>query len=64
MKNISLKILLGLFFICQTVIAQPVDPPADDDPPPAPINQWLFVLFLFAALYAFYILKNKISISK
>lgn len=65
MKNISLKILLGLFFLSQTIIAQPVDPPADDDPPASPIDQWIIALLLFAILYALYILKkHRFSTSK
>ena len=59
MKNLSYKLLLGLFLSSQYVLSQPIDPPADDDPPPVPINQWLIVLMITAFVYAFYVIRQK-----
>lgn len=64
MKNSSLKFLVGLFFISQLILSQPVDPPADDDPLPAPIDQWVIMLFLIAIVYGFSIIKRQKEINK
>ncbi len=45
--------------------AQPVDPPADPDPPAAPINNQIIWLAVVGIAFAYYILnKKKASFSK
>ena len=40
-------------------VAQPVDPPADDDPPASPINTKLIWLAVIGISFAFFYLKNQ-----
>ena len=40
-------------------VAQPVDPPADDDPPPSPINTNLIWLAVIGISFPFFYLKNQ-----
>ena len=51
-----LTLLLSLFSF--VAFAQ-VNPPADDDPPPAPINTKLIWLGVFGITFAFYYFKKK-----
>lgn len=45
--------------------AQPVDPPADPDPPAAPINNQILWLVVVGIAFAYYIInKKKVSLSK
>lgn len=56
MKNNLLKVYLTVFttFISFLATAQPVDPPADPDPLPAPINGqiiWLAVVGILHSIF-------------
>ena len=67
MKNNLLKVYLTVFitFISFLATAQPVDPPADPDPLPAPINGQIIWLAVVGIVFAFYILnKKKVSFTK
>lgn len=45
--------------------AQPVDPPADPDPPAAPVNSQIIWLAIVGIAFAFYIInKKKVSLTK
>ncbi|CCG53987.1 Hypothetical transmembrane protein [Flavobacterium indicum GPTSA100-9 = DSM 17447] len=61
MKNNLLKLYLSVFltFISFLASAQPVDPPADPDPPAAPIDTNLVILAIAGIVFAYYILKSK-----
>ena len=65
MKSNLLKIYATLMmaFVSFLSVAQPVDPPADDDPPPAPINTKLIWLAVVGIIFAFYYF-NQLSKSK
>lgn len=67
MKNNLLKAYLTVFltFISFLATAQPVDPPADPDPLPAPIDNQIIWLAIVGIAFAFYIFnKKKVSLSK
>ena len=67
MKNNLLKAYLTVFitFMSFLASAQPVDPPADPDPPAGPINNQIIWLVILGISFAYYILnKKKVSISK
>lgn len=67
MKNNLLKFYLSVFitFISLISTAQPVDPPADPDPLPAPIDGQIIWLIFAGILFAYLIIyKKKITISK
>ena len=68
MKNNFLKAYLTVFisFICFLASAQtPVDPPADPDPLPAPIDSQIIWLAVVGIAFAYYILnKKKVSLTK
>lgn len=52
-------------FISFLASAQPVDPPADPDPLPAPIDSQIIWLAVIGIAFAFYILnKKKVSFEK
>ncbi|MFI0426346.1 MAG: hypothetical protein ACH34V_05265 [Flavobacterium sp.] len=61
MKPNLLKLYATIFmaFISFLSVAQPVDPPADDDPPASPINTKLVWLAIFGITFAFYYFKNQ-----
>jgi hypothetical protein len=61
MKLFSNKIILTLFvgMLSFSAFADPIDPPADDDPPPAPINVNLEYLAIMGALFACYTYKSQ-----
>lgn len=64
MKNNLLKFYLSGFvtFISLISTAQPVDPPADPDPLPAPIDSQIIWLVIGAIVIAYYtIKKNKVA---
>lgn len=64
MKNNLLKAYLTVFitFISFLASAQPVDPPADPDPLPAPIDSQIIWLVIGAIAIAYYtIKKNKVA---
>ena len=61
MKNNLLKAYLTVFisFISFLASAQtPVDPPADPDPLPAPIDSQIIWLAVVGIIFAYYILKE------
>lgn len=67
MKNNLLKVYLTVFitFMSFLATAQPVDPPADPDPLPAPIDNQIIWLALVGIAFAYYILnKKKASLTK
>lgn len=67
MKNNLLKAPLTVFitFLSFLASAQPVDPPADPDPLPAPINSQIIWLAVLGITFAYYIInKKKISLTK
>ena len=61
MKFLNFKVLATIFiaFISFLSSAQPVDPPADDDIPAAPINMQLIWLAVIGVAFVFYFLKNR-----
>ena len=67
MKNNLLKAYLTVFisFISFLASAQtPVDPPADPDPLPAPIDSQIIWLAVVGIIFAYYILnKKKVSLT-
>ena len=68
MKNNLLKAYLTVFisFISFLASAQtPVDPPADPDPLPAPIDSQIIWLAVVVIAFAYYIInKKKVSLTK
>ena len=67
MKNNLLKAPLTVFitFLSFLASAQPVDPPADPDPLPAPIDSQIMWLAVVGIIFAYYILnKKKVSLTK
>ncbi len=67
MKNNLLKAYLTVFitFMSLLATAQPVDPPADPDPLPAPIDSQIIWLVVVGIAFAYYIInKNKVSLTK
>ena len=68
MKNNLLKAYLTVFitFISFLASAQtPVDPPADPDPLPAPIDSQIIWLAVVGIAFAYYIInKKKVSLTK
>ena len=67
MKNNLLKVYMTVFitFISFLATAQPVDPPADGDPPPAPINNQIIWLGIVGVIFAYHIIsKKKVSLTK
>lgn len=67
MKNNLLKLYSTVFITLMSFLAtaQPVDPPADPDPPAAPINNQIIWLAIVGIVLAFYFInKKKISITK
>ena len=63
MKFTNFKFLATIImaFISFLSVAQPIDPPADDDPPPAPINTKLIWLTVIGIAFMFYYFKNRKS---
>lgn len=51
-------------FISFLSIAQPVDPPADDDPPASPINTKLIWLAVVGVSFAFFYFRKQIKTSQ
>ena len=67
MKNNLLKAYLTVFitFMSLLAIAQPVDPPADPDPLPAPIDSQIIWLVVIGIAFAYYVTnKKKVSFQK
>lgn len=67
MKNNLLKIYLTVFIALISFLssAQPVDPPADPDPLPAPIDNKIIWLVVVGIVFAYYIInKSKTSLTK
>lgn len=64
MKLTNFKFLatIMMLFISFMSIAQ-VDPPADDDPPLAPINTKLIWLTIIGIAFMFYYFKNRKNLS-
>lgn len=53
-------LLLSFLFYSSILLSQPVDPPADDDPLPTPIDSGLVFLLIAGLLFAgFYFFKLK-----
>lgn len=61
LKINKINILPLILLISALSIAQPVDPPADDDPLPSPINTKLVWLGLAALPLGYYLIKRKSS---
>jgi hypothetical protein len=61
MKFLNFKFLATVFiaFISFLSNAQPIDPPADPDPPGAPINMQLIWLAVLGVAFVFYFLKYR-----
>lgn len=61
MKSNLLKFYATLMmaFISFISYADPLNPPADDDPPPAPINTKLIWLAVVGIVFAFYYFNQK-----
>ncbi len=61
MKSNLLKIYATLMLALVSFLsfAQPVDPPADEDPPASPINTQLIWLAVIGIVFAFFYLKNQ-----
>jgi hypothetical protein len=61
MKFLNFKFLATVFiaFISFLSSAQPIDPPADNDPPGTPINMQLIWLAVVGVAFMFYFLKNR-----
>lgn len=57
-------VTLMMAFISFLSVAQPVDPPADDDPPPAPINMYLVWLAIVGIGFVFYFLNSRKTINQ
>lgn len=55
MKNNLLKLYLSIFlaFISFLASAQPFDPPADPDPPAAPIDSNIYILGIVGIIFAY-----------
>jgi len=51
-------------FISFLSVAQPVDPPADDDPPASPINTKLIWLAVVGVSFAFLYFRKQIKTAK
>jgi len=67
MKNNLLKVYLSVFitFMSFLATAQPVDPPADPDPLPAPIDSQIIWLVVIGIAFAYYIINiKKVSLTK
>lgn len=67
MKNNLLKAYLTVFITLISFLssAQPVDPPADPDPLPAPIDNQIIWLVVIGIVFAYYIInKKKTSLTK
>ena len=67
MKKNLLKIYLTVIitFTSFLAAADPIDPPADPDPLPAPIDNQIIWLVIIGIAFAFYILnKRKVSLTK
>ena len=67
MKKNLLKFYSTIFITLMSFLANadPIDPPADTDPPPAPINEQIIWLAITGIVFAFYIInKKKISLTK
>lgn len=67
MKNNLLKAYLTVFttFMSLLAMAQPVDPPADPDPLPAPIDSQIIWLIVIGIALAYYVTNNKkVSLTK
>ena len=64
MKNNLLKVYMTviLTFVSFLAIADPVDPPADPDPLPSPIDGQIIWLTVIGIAFAFYIINKKKAI--
>lgn len=64
MKNNLLKAYLTVFITFMSLLAsaQPVDPPADPDPLPAPIDSQIIWLFVVGIAFAYYIINKRKAI--
>lgn len=61
MKNNLLKVYMTVFmtFISYLASADPVDPPADPDPNPVPIDGQIIWLIVVGIAFAYYIIKKE-----
>lgn len=67
MKNNLLKAYLTVLITFSSFLAtaQPIDPPADPDPLPAPIDNQIIWLGIVGIAFAYYIIsKKKVSVIK
>lgn len=67
MKNNLLKLYLSIFltFISFLASAQPFDPPADPDPPAAPIDANIYILGIAGIIFAYiYFVKKYKSVKQ
>lgn len=57
-KKINSFLVLIVLLISNLIHSQPIDPPADDDPPPAPINMYLVIMFFIALILGYVMIKK------
>lgn len=61
MKNNLLRVYLSVFITFMNLLAsaQPIDPPADPDPLPAPIDNQIIWLTLVGIAFAFFVINKR-----
>jgi hypothetical protein len=64
MKNMKYIYLSFFLIIHNFSIAQEDDLPPTDDPPVAPINEWVPLFIIIALFYGFYIFKKNTKTTK
>lgn len=57
-------VTLMMAFVSFLSVAQPIDPPADDDPPAAPVNSYLIWLAIIGIGFVFYFLNSRKTIKQ
>jgi len=61
MKNNLLRAYLTVFITFMSLLAsaQPIDPPADPDPLPAPIDNQIIWLIIVGIAFAFFVINKR-----